>query len=96
MKDADKPMLRVLRRAEFPKRSSTILWVMNREYDIDVAESTFYRRLKYLVHAELVEKIDESYYEITDLGERLLDEDLSDSEAAELSQRLQEGPPDDS
>ncbi|WP_167768633.1 hypothetical protein [Haloarcula amylovorans] len=34
-------------------------------------------------------------YAITELGERLLDEELNDEEVMRVSQRLQEGPPDD-
>lgn len=94
MKEADRPILTVLDRATYPKRASTVIWVLDEYLDIEVPESTYYRRLKNLRHAGLIEKVDK-YYTITELGERLLADGLSDDEVAEVSQRLQEGPPDE-
>lgn len=93
MKEADRPILTVLDRATFPKRSTDILWILDEYYDIVVSETTFYRRIKHLQYADLVTKV-EKYYTITELGERLLNEELSDEEVADISQRLKEGPDD--
>ncbi|WP_154021053.1 hypothetical protein [Haloarcula sp. CBA1127] len=94
MKEADRPILTVLYRSTYPQRASSIRWILKEYFDISVPESTYYRRLKHLKYAQLIEK-QEQYYSITDLGERLLDEDLTDDEVAKVTQRLQEGPPDD-
>lgn len=94
MKEADRPILRILDESGLALRSSSIRYNLSSRYDIDIPESTFYRRLKHLTHSGLVEQEEESYYSVSELGKRLLSEELSDEEVAEVSQRLKEGPSD--
>jgi repressor of nif and glnA expression len=90
MKEADRPILHFLHETGLALRATDIIYNLDTRRNVEIPESTFYRRVKRLQHAGLVEKEDDSYYAITELGERLLDEDLSDDELSEVSQRLQE------
>ena len=96
MREADRPILKALAETGFALKPKVLKYNLETRYGVNVHQQTIYRRLKTLRYAGLIEKEDESagYYAISELGQRLLDEDLSDDEVAELSQRLQEGPPD--
>jgi len=97
MREADRPILEVLSSSSLALKPGAIKYNLRTRYDQDFHQQTIYRRLRYLVHADLIEKEDEDlgYYAITEVGERLLDKELDDSEVAEITQRLQEGPPED-
>lgn len=94
MRDADKPILTVLSESGLALRPTSMKYNLETRYDFEVSEPTIYRRLKTMEYAGLIEKEDEDrgYYSITDLGDRLLDQGLSDEEVSEVSQLLQEGP----
>ena len=94
MREADRPILRALYDSGFALKPASIQYNLDTRYDIGVHMQTLYRRLNHLETAELIVKEDRETgrYAITELGERLLDEDLSDEEVAEVSQRLKEGP----
>jgi len=92
MRDADRPILEILDESGLALRATSIRYNLRTRYDTEVAEATLYRRLKVLTYAGVLEKEDDTYYSITELGQRYLDEELGDEEVAEVSQRLQEGP----
>lgn len=95
MKEADRPILHFLKDTGLALRATDITYNMKTRKGVEIPESTFYRRIKHLQYAGLIEKEEDSYYAVTDLGVRLLEDDLSDEEVAEISQLLQEGPDDD-
>lgn len=96
MMKADRPILRLFADCEVALKLTSVLYNLETRYDIEISESTLYRRLNTLQYAGLLEKedVETSHYYITELGERMLDEDLTDDEVAEISQKLQEGPQD--
>jgi DNA-binding PadR family transcriptional regulator len=98
MRESDRPILKALADTGFALKPKVLKYNLETRYGVSVHQQTIYRRLKALRHAGLIKKEDESagYYAIAELGQRLLDEELSDDEVAEVTQRLQEGPPDDS
>ena len=96
--ESDRSILRLLSDCGIAVKPGTIRYNLRNRYDTEIAKSTIHRRLPNLIYAGLVELEDEkgSRYAITEFGERLLDKDLDDDEVMEVSQRIQEGPPDDS
>ncbi|RLM41261.1 ArsR family transcriptional regulator [Haloarcula sp. Atlit-47R] len=96
--ESDRSILQLLADSGIAVKPGTIRYNLRVRYDTEIAKSTIHRRLPNLIHAGLVELEDEksSRYAITALGERLLAENLSDDEVMQVSQRVQEGPPDDS
>lgn len=94
MRDADRPILEILSESGLALRATSIKYNLQTRYNEEIAEATMYRRLKTLTYAGLLDKEDDTFYSITDLGQRYLNSDLSDEEVAEVSQRLQEDPDD--
>ena len=94
MREADRPIMRILFETGLALKPGGIQYNLKTRYDFEVHQQTLYRRLKHLRYADLIQKEDEekSYYSITELGQELLNEDLTDEEVAEVSQRLGEGP----
>ena len=92
MREADRPILRILKDSGLALRATSIQYNLETRYGIEVKDATLYRRLNHLLYADLLVKEEDTYYTVTELGERLLEGELSDEEVAEVSQRLKEGP----
>lgn len=92
MREADRPILRILDDSGLALRPTSIQYNLDSRYSIEVKDATLYRRLNHLTFADLLTKEEDTYYAITELGVRLLEDDLDDEEVAEVSHRLKEGP----
>ncbi len=95
--ESDRAILRLLRDAQLALKPGAVHYNLRERYNTEISDTTVHRRLPRLTYAKLVVQEDSKAgrYAITELGERLLDEELNDEEVMRVSQRLQEGPPDD-
>lgn len=93
MNKASIPMLELLRDTGAALPPSAILVNLNRELDDAPARSTMYAAIGNLEEKGLItladvsemDSVDGSYYIITDLGRRFLDEELTEEESERLS-----------
>ncbi|RLM32673.1 hypothetical protein [Haloarcula sp. Atlit-120R] len=96
MKETDHSILEILSRTSIPVQRGTILWYINNNEEFpDTSKTTFYRRIDRLVYAGLVNELEERFFELSDYGERYLSDDLTADEQMDISERMTEGPPDD-
>lgn len=82
----DQHILRLLAESELVLRVGDIQYNLDWKYDVQVPESTLYRRLGALEHSGLIDEVTDSpsRYIISQLGKRYLDGDLSDQEAENI------------
>lgn len=91
MSKYDTPILRALRESGFALPPAVIDYNLESRHGIEISYSTINRRLKYLSDASLVVKEyeDGGYYGLTELGERYLDNELSDDEIETIELALE-------
>jgi len=86
MNKASEPILDLLDYADVALPPSAIVVNLDREYDDSPARSTIYRAFDGLLEKGLIRTLDEegTYYVITDLGRRYLNDSLTDEELEAL------------
>lgn len=88
----DKHVLRLLDESELALRVGDIQFNLNWKYNVDIPESTLYRRLATMDYAGLIIQVTESpsRYRISDLGERHSRGELTDREAKAVERAYSE------
>lgn len=89
MNKASEPILELLADSGLAIAPSTIVLNLDLQLDDAPSRSTVYRAFDELLEHGMIEKVDTegTYYRITPRGERYLEEELSEQELEELSER---------
>lgn len=79
----DKQILRLLKESELALRVGDIQYNLEWRYDIEIPESTLYRRLSTMDYAGLLDLVDDdpARYAVSDLGDKHVSGQLTDQES---------------
>lgn len=88
----DQHIIRLLYESTLALRVGDIQYNLEYQYDVEVPESTLYRRLATMEFVGLLNEVTDSprRYELSQLGAKYADEDLTDEEAAKVETRYDE------
>lgn len=82
----DQHILRLLHKSTLALRVGDIQFNLNWKYNVEVPETTLYRRLATMEYVGLIREVDDSpsRYALSDLGEQYVEGELTDEEATEI------------
>lgn len=86
MMGTDQHILRLLSDAALALRVGDIQYNLAWKFDVEVPESTLYRRLGTMAYADLLIQVDDdpARYAISELGERYGDGELTDAQSLDI------------